>query len=67
MTVCFVTYKRFQNDVTRYPHLFTGIAIHGDVFEGWSRPGDGSPSRHYFVSLSRIESIEFWDIVGSSV
>lgn len=66
MIVCFVMYKPHENDVTRYPHIFTHIAIHGDVFEGWARVGDGNFDRHYFISLSRIQSIEFWDLVGSS-
>lgn len=66
MIVCFVTYKHHENDATQYPHMFIDIAIHGNVFEGWARVGDANSNSHYFISLSRIQSIEFWDTVGSS-
>ena len=66
MVVCFVTYKHGENDATSYPHLFTRIAIHGDVFDGLARPGDGTPDRRYFISVSRIQAIEFWDVVDTA-
>lgn len=63
MTVAFIMYRHGQNDPTRYPHLFTRLEIHGDVVDGWTAPGNGLKSEHYFISLSRVESIEFWDVV----
>ncbi len=65
MIIAFVTFRRSGHDATRYPHLYRDFSISGTMFDGWTAPGNGEPSRHMFISLSRIESIEFWESVGS--
>lgn len=63
--VCFVSYKQGTMSDIGLPHLFTRISISGNVFDGWTRPGNGFPDKHMFISLDRIESLEFWEVVPS--
>lgn len=64
--VCFVSYKHDNMSDIGLPHLFTRVGISGNVFDGWTRPGNGLPSQHMFISLNRIQTLDFWEIVDTS-
>lgn len=61
MIVCYIMYRRDRNLPRRYPHFFTRVGITGNIFDGWTAPGNGLESHHVFIPLDYIESIEFWE------
>lgn len=64
--VYFVSYKHGTMSDIGLPHLFTRVSISGNVFDGWTRPGNGLPSQHMFISLDRIQTLDFWEIEAPS-